>query len=102
MSETLSQAQQEAKFITRSRKHRVSEYLHLQYLEGTLSLISLIFHRTLSFTGSCSLLLTQQPKHTNKTIGKMCQKVFIIWTNFGGFSGQPDEKRQKNTKVSSK
>lgn len=88
--------------LTRSRKHRVSEYLHLQYLEGTLSLISLIFHRTLSFTGSCSLLLTQQPKHTNKTIGKMCQKVFIIWTNFGGFSGQPDEKRQKNTKVSSK
>lgn len=77
----------------------MSEYLHLQYLEGTLSLISLIFHRALSFTGSCSLLLTQQPKHTNKTIGKMCQKVFVIWTNFGGFS---DEKRQKNTKVNSK
>lgn len=52
--------------LTRSRKApcvRIS--LHLQYLEGTLSLISLIFHCTLPFTDFCSLLLAQQPKHTN-------------------------------------
>lgn len=86
MSETLSQAQQEANFINKEQEALcVRIFLHLQYLEGTLSLISLIFHHALSFRCSCSLLLTEQPKHTNKTIGKICQKSVYNLDKSSGF-----------------